>query len=269
MAIENFKPTIWSGEFQTELDKTAVLVDFCNREFEGEAKFANKVKILNVNTPTIQDYTGAPMTAEEIEDSSVYLEIDQSKAFYVVCDDVDKLQSKQGAFDVFVKQAAKAMKYEREEFVAAQAAKATQASASTKIDTADKAKQAVDAALLQLRENDVQLDDDVAIEIPPFVYQLMRDKYITLDTDNSEMIKKGYMGWYDNARVRVSNLLYNDGTDFYAMVRTKMAIAFAGQVEKTEAERIQGTFKDAVKGLNVYGAKIVRPKELYVIKAHK
>ena len=70
-------------------------------------------------------------------------------------------------------------------------------------------------------------------------------------------------------RVKISNLLYSDGTDDYLMVRTKKAIAFAGQINETEAYRPEQLFKDAVKGLDTYGAKVVRPKELYVIKAHE
>ena len=69
--------------------------------------------------------------------------------------------------------------------------------------------------------------------------------------------------------LQFANNLYNDGTDDYMMIRTKRAIAFAGAIDETEAYRPESFFADAVKGLNVYGAKIVRPKELYVIKAHK
>jgi len=53
------------------------------------------------------------------------------------------------------------------------------------------------------------------------------------------------------------------------MVRTGRAIAFAGAIDQVEAYRPETLFSDAMKGLNVYGAKIVRPKELQVIKAHK
>ena len=53
------------------------------------------------------------------------------------------------------------------------------------------------------------------------------------------------------------------------MIRTKKAIAFAGQINETEAYRPEQLFKDDVKGLDTYGAKVVRPKELYVVKAHE
>ena len=68
--------------------------------------------------------------------------------------------------------------------------------------------------------------------------------------------------------MRLSNNLYNDGTDYYEMVRTKKAIAFAGQIDKVETARKEKGFADIIKGLHVYGAKLVRPKELYVIRVH-
>ena len=43
----------------------------------------------------------------------------------------------------------------------------------------------------------------------------------------------------------------------------------ASAIDKVEAYRPQNLFSDAVKGLNLYGAKVIRPKELYVLKAHK
>lgn len=82
-------------------------------------------------------------------------------------------------------------------------------------------------------------------------------------------MRKGIVGYYDNARVRVSNNLYNDNTDDYCMIRTKKAIAYVNQIDKVEAYRPDDLFNDAIKGLNVYGIKVVRPKELYVIRAHK
>ena len=137
------------------------------------------------------------------------------------------------------------------------------------VTTPEQAKKMVDEALLALRENDVDLEDEVTITVSPFFYQLFRDALTELKTNNDELIKKGVVGMYDNCKVKLSNNLYNDGTDDYMMVRTKRAIAFAGSIDETEAYRPESFFADAVKGLNVYGGKIVRPKELYVIKAHK
>ena len=52
----------------------------------------------------------------------------------------------------------------------------------------------------------------------------------------------------------------------YNILRTGKAIAFAEQIEKVEAYRPEKAFQDALKGLYVFGAKIVNPKEIYIMK---
>ena len=64
-----------------------------------------------------------------------------------------------------------------------------------------------------------------------------------------------------------SNNVSNDGTDFRIMFGTSDAIAYAGQVEKIEAIRRENYFSDGIKGLYIYGSKVVRPDHLGVIHA--
>ena len=271
MAYSNFKPTIWSKFIQTELEKKCRLVEDCWTQFEGDAKQGGRVKILGIGAPEIFDYvpgTGIP-TPSVLEGTSIQLDIDQAKAFNFMIDDIDKAQSVSGLMETLIKEATAKMAKTRDSYVASLAKDSEYSSASTKVTTAADAKKLIDTALLALRENDVDIEDEVTITVSPFFYQLFRDAITELKTNNDELIKKGIVGMYDNCKVKLSNNLYNDGTDDYMLVRTKRAIAFAGGIDETEAYRPESFFADAVKGLNVYGAKVVRPKELYVIKAHK
>jgi len=270
MAYGNFKQTFWSKMIQHELEKKAILADFCNKKFKGEVEYGRNVKILGVGRPRIFNYTGASIgVPETVEDTSVFLTIDQAKGFNFGVDDVDEAQSVPGLMEALMQEAVIAKALEIDSFVAEQAKYAGTLSATTEIKTAAAAKTAIDAGILKLRENDVPIDAEVVMEIPPFVYQLLKDKYIELDTANSAMMSKGIVGYYDNVRVRVSNNLYNDNTDYYGMIRTKNAIAYVNQIDKVEAFRHPEYFVDAIKGLTVFGAKVVRPKELYAIKCHK
>jgi hypothetical protein len=271
LAYQNFKQTFWSKHIQHELKKRAILADFCNTEFTGEAKYGNQVKVLGVGRPSIGNYLGTDIgTPETVEDSSVFLPIDKAKYFNFMVDDVDKAQSVPGLMEALMEEATLAMALQIDSDIAEIAGKNAGAySNSLQIDSAADAKSAIDAGILKLRENDVPLDADVVMEIPPFVYAYLKEKYIDLDTDNTEMLRKGIMGRYDGVKVRVSNNLYNDNTDDYCLIRTKKAVAYVNQIDKVEPYRPEGLFSDAIKGLNVYGAKVVRPKELYVIRAHK
>lgn len=270
MSYNNFKATVWSKFIQLELERKCILADWCNKKFEGQAKHNEMVKILGVGEPTIGDYTGKSIgTPETIDDSSVFMRIDQAKYFNFMIDDVDKAQAQPGLMEAILTNTTRKMANVRDQHVAKKAVDASLKSSSLKISTAEEAKKAIDEGILTLRENDVEVDMEVVIEIPYFVYLLFKDKLVELKTNNDELIKKGIVGMYDNCYVRTTNNLYNDGTDTHAMIRTKDAIAFAGGIDKTEAYRPQDLFSDAMKGLNTFGSKVVRPKELYVIKAHK
>ena len=270
MAYSNFKPLVWSKHIQRELEKATVLQEDCNTEFEGEARQGSRVKILGVARPTIGDYTGQNIGApEDVPDTAVYLDIDRAKFFNFGVDDVDKAQSVEGLMQALMAESASGLAQERDRYIASLAKDAGGFSQSLQIGTAAAAKEALDDAFVWLWNNDVKINDEVVITLTPWYYNLFKDSLTALYTDNVELIRKGVVGMYNAAMVKISTNLYNDGTDDYMMIRTKKAIAFAGQINETEAYRPEQLFKDAVKGLDTYGAKVVRPKELYVIKAHE
>ncbi len=271
MSYANFKPTIWSHFIQTELEKRCKLVEDCNRQFEGEARLGGRVKILGAVAPDIFDYDASAgmSTPQTIDGCSIFLDVDQAKAFNFMVEDLDKLQGNPALMPVILEEASRKMAAARDRYVALLAREGTFSIASTKVATAADAKKLVDSALLQLREHDVEVSDQVSITVSPFFYQLLRDALTELKTNNDELIARGVVGMYDCARVILSNNLYNDGTDDYLLVRTNKAIAFASAIDETEAYRPEKYFSDAIKGLNVFGGRVVRPRELVVVKVHK
>lgn len=271
MSYENFKPTIWSNFIQRELERKCRLVESCWKQFEGEVKHGKEVKILGVGSPTIGNYTGASIGApENPEGTDVTLAIDQAKFFNFAVDDVDKVQSVPGLMEKLLEEATHKMAVARDSYVGSLAAEATYSVSKGAITTTDAARKALDEALLILRENDVDLEDEAVIEVAPFFYQLIRNDLAALKTNNDQLIANGSVGMYDNCVVKSSNNLLVDGEGLTnMMIRTKRAIAFAGQIDSVEAYRPDTLFADAMKGLNVYGAKIIRPKELVVLKVKK
>lgn len=271
MSYNNFKPIIWSKFIQLEAEKKCRLVEDCWTQFEGEAKQGSTVNIIGLSGIEVGDYDqkngiGTPQVQEG---TKIPLEINVAKFFNFMVDDIDRYQSVDGLMESCMKDAARKMAQKRDAYVGSLAKDAANKSDSLAVATADEAKAAVDAALLSLRNNDVDLEDDVTITLSPFFYQLFRDKLTELKTNNDALIKKGVVGMYDNCKVKMSNNLYNDGTDDYMLVRSKRAIAFVSGIDETEAYRPESFFADAVKGLNVFGGRIVHEGELYVIRAHK
>jgi hypothetical protein len=101
------------------------------------------------------------------------------------------------------------------------------------------------------------------------MYNIFKDNLVELKTNNDKLLEKGIISMYDGCYVRPSNNLHVADGNYYCMVRTHDAIAFASGIDKVEAYRPHDSFEDAVKGLNTYGAKIVRPKELSVFTVKK
>jgi len=273
MAYSNFKPTIWSKYVQHELEKITVLQQLCNTKFQGEVGMGKKVKIIGVGRPTVGTYVPGTdiSSAETPADNSIFLDIDQYKYTHFIVDDVDRAQSMDGLMQAYMEESTRALAQNRDSYIAGLAASLTGGgvSASTSANSPAKARAAIDTALGTLYENGVRIGTDrVTIVLPTWLYIHFRGSLTAELTSNADMLKRGIVGQYSGAEVKLSNNLYNDQTDDYAMIMTDKAIAFAGGISRTEAYRPDRQFADAVKVLDTFGAKVVRPKEIYVLKAH-
>ena len=96
MSVKYFQQTIWSKKIQDDLEEKCKLVKDCTRDYEGDCKYANVVRILAVGDPTIGNYIGQDINIEEMTDSMQELPIDVQKYFAFEVKDVDKAQSVPG-----------------------------------------------------------------------------------------------------------------------------------------------------------------------------
>lgn len=282
MSVQHFIQTIWSKKIQDDLEEKCLLVKDCTRKFEGDCKYAQTVKILAVGDPTISNYTGkTPLNYEEMSDDSQDLVIDVQKAFHFRVNDVDKAQSVPGLPERYQQKAMKKLALTREKFIGALVAGKAQSSAdeeaknstykegATTIITAASNSQAdiktaIDEAIVTLREKN--FDDSGLVEIDPRTYKTFKNELIELKTANDELIKRGVVGTYDGYEVKSTNNVYRDGDYVYCIVRSNMAVAFAGQINEVEAGRMESFFSDYVRGLDTYGAKIVSQDEIICVK---
>ncbi len=282
MSVQHFIQTIWSKKIQDDLDEKCKLVADCTRDYEGDCKYAQTVKILAVGDPAINDYTGkTPLNYEEMTDDSQDLVIDVQKSFSFRVNDVDKAQSVPGLPEKFQQKAMHGLALAREKFIGALVAGKAQSSADAvaknttykagaatiivaKDNTRASIKEAIDEAIIALREKN--FDDSGLVEIDPRTYKTFKDELIEMKTANDELIKRGVVGTYDNYNVKSTNNVYRDATHVYCIVRSNKAIAFAGQINEVEAGRMQDYFSDYVRGLDTYGAKIIAQDEIVCVK---
>lgn len=264
MAVTHFIQTIWSKKIQDALELKCKLVDNCLRDYEGDCKHARTVKILGVGEPTIAAYDGTKdITIEDMADVGQELTIDQANYFAFYVDDVDQAQSVPGLKEEYQRKAVHGLAVARDTYVANLIKSASNATTATAL-TEDAVKKAIDAAIVALRERN--FDEEGVIEITPAVYNLFKNHLITLSTDNPDYIKKGKVGVYDEFDVIMSNNMAKDTTYAYCCVRGKKAIAFAGQINEVEAMRSEKRFKDIIRGLDTFGAKVIDNARIQVIK---
>jgi hypothetical protein len=282
MAVTHFIQTIWSKKIQDDLEEKCKLVQDCTRDYEGDCKYANTVRILAVGDPTISNYTGKhPINYEEMTDDSQDLVIDIQKSFHFRVNDVDKAQSVPGLPEKYQQKSMRGLALAREKFVGALVAGKARSTAdeedgkenykegATNVITAASnsradIKIAIDEAIITLREKN--FDDAGIVEIDPRSYKTFKDELIEMKTANDELIKRGVVGQYDNYDVKSTNNVYKDSEYVYCIVRSDKAIAFAGQINEVEAGRMQDYFSDYVRGLDTYGAKIIAQDEIVCVK---
>lgn len=271
MSYENFKPTIWSKYIQTELPKFTLLKQDCDYKFEGEVGQGKRVKILGIARPTIKTYAKTDIDeAEDVNDTSIYLDIDQWKYFNYGIDDIDKAQSVDGIMETLMEETNRAIAEDQDTFIANLVKTGAGAySSTTSVSSKATAKAAIDLGLVTLWDNGVSQRDKVTMYLSPKVYQYMNEYIVEAKTQNDALMANGILGMYSGANVKMTNNLYNDGTDDYIIIKTSKAIAFASGIDELIPYSPEKRFKkNAIKCLTTYGGKIVRPKELYVLKAH-
>ncbi len=267
MAVTNFIQTIWSKKIQDDLELACKLVDNCLRDYEGDCKYARSVKILGIGEPTVEDYdSNTDLEYEEMSDKGQELVIDQAKKFSFLVDDINQAQSVPGLMEGYRAKAVHKLAVARDSYIADLISKVTTEGHVTEIAeiTEEAIKTGVDDGIVALRERN--FDEEGVIEITPKVYNKFKNELITLSTNNPEYIKKGIVGVYDGFSVIMSNNMKNDGTHTYCDIRGKKAIAFAGQINEVEALRHPFRFKDMVRGLDTFGAKVIDEDRIQVLK---
>lgn len=278
MSYQNFIPTIWNESINRELERAHVFVADTNRQYEGDVqKAGDTVRILGIGKPTITTTTtkngsislNAP---EAVEDSATSLLIDHVSYFNYKVDDIDKRQAVGGVMEALSKETSEALAQEEDLAVSALSsdpAAVLKDGTATQVDTTNILAY-IDAGLEKLYENDVQPNTEITMTVPPWFYMILKQAYIKLDTDNSDMLENGRVGRYGNVIVRMSNNVAVDANNkSLIQLKTNKAIAYAKPMTHTEPYRPESSFSDAVKGFILYGTKIVRPKEMIILNCYK
>ena len=261
MAITNFIPTFWSAAILERFNTANILIPGLNHEYEGVLAAGNTVKITGVNTPTIVDYAAASrtITPAAMTDTTQSLVINQEKAFSFIVDDIDRVQSA-GSFEPVTRDAGAALAEDAEATVIA-ALKAGGTSAGTgAITTADAAYAAVVTIRQAMVKANVPTSNRVLAVSPEFASLLLgsASKLTSFDPVGDEPIRNGVIGRLLGFTVVEHPQLTHTSNRPAAIGLHTPSVAYVGQIDKVEAGRMETKFADYIRGLNVFGTKVLR-----------
>lgn len=280
MSLDKFIPQIWSARLLINLQKNLVFGQsgIVNRDYEGEIKAAgDTVKISNIGPVTIGDYTKNTNIddPETLTDDQRTLLIDQSKYFNFQIDDIDKAQQKPKVMDAAMAEAAYGLADVADQFIASHyvdAASKIGDDTTPETPTADKAYELLVDAGVALDEKNIARSNRYAV-IPPWFYGLILkdDRFVKAGTATSDQVlRNGEVGQAAGFTVYLSNNVANTtGAKYKIIAGHPMAMTYAEQIASVEGYRPEKRFADAVKGLHLYGLKVVRPEGLVVITANR
>lgn len=285
MAIDNFIPEVYAAgvleALQTKLVYGSPMV--IGSKYEGEIKGGgSSVTIRTLTDPTIGNYSrNVDMAApESLSDAALKLLVDQEKYFNFQEDDLDAMQADAELSAEAESRAGYALARVQDSFFASLYTDVdtgnfigTDASPKTDLGTAGQAYKYLTDAQVVLDESETPDEDRWAI-VPSWYHQQLEldNRFTGYGTlENRLALKNGVIGQAAGFTILKSNQVpkTNPTTAFKVIFGHKMGWSKAEQLLKTEAYRLESRFADGVKGLHVYGAKVIRPSNLGVIVANK
>lgn len=292
LAASGFIPEIWSGKLIEKFYAATVLAAISNTDYEGEIKGqGDTVKIRTKPTVTIKDYKADGLLELERPSGSVIeLYIDKGKYFNTILDDVMEIQSDLNNMSMWADDASEQMKLVIDTEVLTDLL--DEADSDNRGTTAGKISGDINlgettSPLAVVPDNPGQGEVDILdvilrlgqvldeqnipeqgrwLILPAWASTMIKRSELRqayLSGDGVSMLRNGRLGMIDRFTLYVSNLLPQGTTAglsagevaFYA--GHSHALTFASQINKVETMRSEQTFGTILRGLQVYGYKVV------------
>lgn len=278
MALDNFTPEIWSAQLLVNLHNDLVYGSpaVVNRNYQGEiSRFGDTVRINAIGGVNVSNYvkdTDFGTARQVLSSAQQTLVIDQAKMFNFEIDDIDEAQNNPAVMGAAMREAAFSLGNVADGFLSALMSGAFVlggGAAGNYLGDVSRATNAntyealVDLARI-LDENNAPADGRWVVVNPLVFSELLKDdRFVSFGTEaNRAAIRNRVLGTIASFNVLSSNQVPLDGSDPVVIAGSTMAVTFAEQINSVEAYRPEDRFADAMKGLHLYGAKVVRPELL-------
>ncbi len=293
LAAAGFVPAIWSGKLVEKFYNSTVLAAISNTDYAGEIKNqGDTVKIRTKPTVTISDYRAdGSLALQRPVGSMIELSIDKGKYFSVILDDVMEVQSDLNNLSMWADDAAEQFKITIDTDVLLGIL--NQATATTNrgltagvisvnvnlgvtgtplaLTPTDAAAGEVEVLDMILRLGQVLDERNIPetgrwIVMPTWAATLVKRSELRqayLSGDGVSMLRNGRIGMIDRFTLYTSNLLPAGVAGGLAAGETAIyaghshGLTFASQFSKVETIRSESTFGNILRGLQVYGYKVL------------
>jgi len=290
-------PEIWSAKLNAKFYDATTIAAISNTDWAGEVNDkGDKVIIRQIPSITIRDYAkGQSLIYEQPESDNVELLVDKGHYWAIRLDDVDKVQADIEWISKFTQDASEQLKIkvDTQVFSTVYADVSTTNSGLTAgrknlglnlgvtgtplaLDKTNIIDKLVDAGTA-LDENNIP-EQGRFVVLPPVIIGAIKMsdlKDASLSGDATSMLRNGRVGMIDRFTVYSSNLLASasDGghTCWNMLFGHKAGLAFASQIPQGKVERLraESSFGELVRGLCVYGYKVVKPEALGNLYGYK
>lgn len=272
MAITNFIPEIWASSLLVNLRNNLVYgqMGVINRNYEGEIAVAgDTVHITSFVDPSTREYVrnSTTVTYDALTDGTRALVIDQARYFGFAVDDLDRRQALPGFVAETTLGASYNLAADADAFLAGEMVDdvdpGNELGSVTISEPGDAYDLLVDLRTTLTRTN-TPMPGRWAV-VPPEMYaQLLRDdRFIRADAAGTTAgLRNGQVGRAAGFDVIEANTVPEDSGVYTVIAGHGIATTYAEQITDTESLRLETQFGDGVRGLHLYGAKVVRPANL-------
>jgi len=284
----NFTPQIFSQKVQKFFRRASVVEDITNTDYAGEIEnFGDTVRIIKEPTITVRDYArGQTVDTQVLADDQITMTVDQGSYFAFKVDDIEERQSHVNFEALATSSGAYSLKknydYNVLKFIYDNASDGTGTGTdASPIDgdaAVDTLANLVSTAKKNLDRNDVPEENRWLVSSPEFFEQLRKagaklsDQSVMADGGSSQ-IRNGMVtdrplfgfNMYQSNAIAVSSgnatnhTFGSSGANEHVFLYGHMSgVATVNHIAKTELIRDPDSFADVVRGLHVFGRKILR-----------
>ena len=289
----NFVPTIYSQKVLKFFRRASVVEDITNTDYTGEIEnYGDTVNIINEPTVTVSSYyRGSVVNAQTLTDAQTTLTVDQAFAFSFKVDDIEERHSHLNWESIATSSGAYALKKKYDYNVlnamisgaSTDSGLGTSGSGIAGVDTGDEASDLISKAGRLLDQNDVPQENRWYVGSPILYEVLSKSASKLMDQSIVDSSKESPLrnGKIVQAPIRgfsvyKTNVFAKAGTsgtdtsepsgssaDYYLLGGHMSSSATASHIAKTEVVRDTDSFADIVRGLHVFGRKVLRSGALY------